>query len=133
MAYWLLKTEPDDYSFDDLQRDGAATWDGVTNALAQKHMRTMREGDRVLIYHTGNQRQVVGVAEVTKGPYLVTEQDKHVVFDLKPTEALRTPVPLSVLKDDPGFEGWDLLRLSRLSVVPTSKKHFDATVKLGRK
>src|SRR5688572_31172839 len=86
MAHWLLKTEPDCYAWDDLARDKKATWDGVTNALALKHLRTMKKGDVAVIYHTGDERQAVGVAEITSAPYADPngEDERHVVVDLKP-------------------------------------------------
>src|SRR5688500_105736 len=120
MAYWLLKTEPDCYSWDDLARDKKTTWDGVTNALALKHIRTMKKGDLALIYHTGGERQAIGVAEVTQAPYPDSNADdeRQVVFDLKPKRKLKRPVSLDEIKADPAFAGWDLLRISRLSVVP---------------
>jgi predicted RNA-binding protein with PUA-like domain len=120
MAYWLLKTEPGTYSYDDLLRDKRATWDGVTNALALKHLRTINKGDLVLIYHTGDERAAVGVAEVTKAAYADPKEDdeKLVVIDLKPKAKLAKPVTLAQMKADPTFAGFDLLRIGRLSVVP---------------
>ena len=120
MSHWLLKTEPDTYSFADLQKDKRTTWDGVANALALKHIRTMKKGDLALIYHTGDQRQAIGVAEITKDPYPDPKESdaKLAVVDLKPRSALKRPVHLDEFKADPAFAGWDLLRISRLSVVP---------------
>lgn len=120
MAYWLLKTEPDCYSWDNLAKDKKATWDGVSNALALKHIRTMKKGDLALIYHTGDERQAVGVAEVTSAPYADPKEDdeKLAVVDLKPKKKLARPVTLDEFKADKVFAGWDLLRISRLSVVP---------------
>ena len=120
MPYWLLKTEPDCYAWDDLARDKKTTWDGVTNALALKHLRTMKKGDLALVYHTGGERQAVGVAEITSAPYPDpnAEDDRHVVVDLKPKRKLKRPITLDEIKADPAFAGWDLLRISRLSIVP---------------
>ena len=120
MAYWLLKTEPDCYAWDDLVRDQSATWDGVSNALALKHMRTMKKGDLALVYHTGDERAVVGVAEVTSAPYPDPKEgdERIVVVDLRPKQKLARPVTLSDFKADKAFEGWDLLRIGRLGVVP---------------
>ena len=120
MAYWLLKTEPDCYSWSDLVRDKKTTWDGVTNALALKHLRTMKKGDQVLIYHTGGERQTVGIAEIASAPYADPNADdeKIVVVDIKPKKALAKPVGLDVIKADKTFAGWDLLRIGRLSIVP---------------
>jgi predicted RNA-binding protein with PUA-like domain len=124
MSYWLLKTEPDCYAWDDLARDKRTVWDGVTNALALKHIRAMKKGDLALVYHTGSERQAVGIAEVTKGPYPdpSTDDERQVVVDLKPRRKLKRPVTLDEIKADPAFAGWDLLRISRLSVVPVPEQ-----------
>jgi predicted RNA-binding protein with PUA-like domain len=120
MAFWLLKTEPDSYSWQDLARDRRTVWDGVTNALALKHIRTMKKGDHALIYHTGKQRSAVGVAEVISAPYADPKQDdeKLAVVDVKAKKPLARPVTLDEFKADKAFAGWDLLRIGRLSVVP---------------
>ena len=120
MAYWLLKTEPSCYSWSDLEREKKATWDGIANATALKNIRTMKKGDLALIYHTGDERQAVGIAEVTSAPYADPKEDdeKLAVIDLKPKKKLAQPVGLDVIKADKAFAGWDLLRIGRLSVVP---------------
>ena len=120
MAYWLLKTEPDVYSFDDLRRDRKTAWDGITNALALKHIRSMKKGDLALIYHTGDERAAVGVAEIISNPHADPKQDdpKLAVVDVKAKQALPRPVTLDEIKADKTFAGWDLLRIGRLSVVP---------------
>jgi predicted RNA-binding protein with PUA-like domain len=124
MSYWLLKTEPGTYSWDDLARDGKAVWDGVSNPVALKNIRSMSRGDLVLIYHTGDERAAVGVAEVTSSPYADPKQDdeKLAVIDLKPKHKLAHPVTLDTMKSDPAFAGFDLLRIGRLSVVPVPEK-----------
>jgi predicted RNA-binding protein with PUA-like domain len=120
MALWLLKTEPSTYSYDDLARDKKTTWDGISNATALKHIRTMKKGDSALIYHTGDERAVVGIAEIASNPYPDPKagDEKLVAFDLKPKKKLAAPVSLDTIKSDKTFEGWDLLRIGRLSVVP---------------
>jgi predicted RNA-binding protein with PUA-like domain len=120
MSYWLLKTEPDCYSWSDLSRDKKAVWDGITNALALKHMRTMKKGDLALVYHTGSERAAVGVAVVTSSPYADPKADdpRLVVVDVKVKSPLKNPVALDTIKADPAFVGWDLLRNGRLGVVP---------------
>jgi predicted RNA-binding protein with PUA-like domain len=120
MARWLLKTEPDCYAWDQLVKDKRTAWDGVSNALALKHIRTMKKGDVALIYHTGDERAAVGVAEVVSDPYPDPKEkdEKLVVVDLKPKKKLAQPVTLADFKADPAFAGWDLLRIGRLSVVP---------------
>jgi predicted RNA-binding protein with PUA-like domain len=124
MAYWLLKTEPDCYSWSNLEADGRTVWDGVTNALALKHIRSMKKGDLALIYHTGAERQAVGLAEIASDPYPDPRADdeKLAVVDLKLKKKLRHPVTLDQIKADPAFAGWDLLRIGRLGVVPVPEK-----------
>ena len=133
MAFWLLKTEPDCYAWDDLARDKSARWDGVSNALALKHIRTMRKGDLALIYHTGDERAAVGVAEVRSAPYPnPDEQDERlVVVDLKPKSKLPAPVTLSDIKADPAFAGWEFLRIGRLSVVPVPEAMWARVLELA--
>ena len=120
MAYWLLKTEPDVYSWEQLARDKKTCWDGVNNALALKHIRTIKKGDLALIYHTGDERAAVGIAEIISGPYPDPKEkdERIVVFDLKAKKKLARPVTLAEFKVDKAFAGWDLLRIGRLSVVP---------------
>ncbi len=120
MAHWLLKTEPGSYSWSDLERDKKTTWDGVTNATALKHLRAMKKGDLALIYHTGGERAAVGIAEIASNPRPdpKKKEEKLVVVDLKPTKPLPRPVTLDQIKADKAFAGWDLLRISRLSIVP---------------
>jgi predicted RNA-binding protein with PUA-like domain len=120
MARWLLKTEPDCYAWDNLVKDKRTVWDGVTNALALKHIRSMQKGDLALVYHTGDERAAIGIAEIVTDPYPDPDQkdEKLVVVDLKPKSKLEHSVTLSDIKADPAFAGWDLLRIGRLSVVP---------------
>ena len=133
MAYWLLKTEPDCYSFADLLRDKRTAWDGVTNALALKHIRSMQKGDAALIYHTGDERAAVGIADVVSAPYADPKEadEKLVVVDLKPKKKLDRPVSLSNIKADKTFEGWDLLRIGRLSVVPVPLRMWERILELS--
>lgn len=120
MAFWLFKEEPGHYSFDDLQRDGATTWTGVTNALAQKHLRSVQKGDRVLYYHTGDEKAIVGVMEVTADPKPDPDDEagKRVVVMVKPLRKLKNPVTLAAIKSDKAFADWELVRIARLSVMP---------------
>jgi predicted RNA-binding protein with PUA-like domain len=124
MAYWLLKTEPSTYSWADLLRDKKTVWDGVTNALALKHIRTMKKGDAALIYHSGDEKAAVGIAQITTDAYADPKagDPKLAVVDLKPGKALAKPVTLAQIKSDPAFEGFDLLRIGRLSIVPVPEK-----------
>lgn len=120
MARWLVKTEPDEYSFEDLQRAGRDVWDGVRNHAALKHMWSMKLGDEVLVYHTGKERAIVGLARVVREAYPDPEADdeKWIVVDLEATRPLARPVTLAEIKADPAFAGWELVRISRLSVMP---------------
>lgn len=108
-GYWLIKTEPSAYSFDDLKREGVATWDGVKNPVAMKNLRAMQAGDEVFVYHTGNEKSVVGMAEV------VAAGDPP---QLKATRRLARAVTLAEVKADKAFADWALVRIGRLSVMP---------------
>lgn len=127
MALWLFKQEPECYSFADLQRDKSTTWDGVTNALAQKHLRAVKKGDRVLFYHTGDEKAVVGVMQVTANPTPAPDDEsgKQVVVSVKAVRKLKNPVSLAAIKADPAFADWELVKNSRLSVMPVSAELWD--------
>ena len=133
MPHWLLKTEPNDYAWEDLVRDKKTVWDGVSNALALKHIRAMKKGDAALIYHTGTQRAAVGIAGVTTEPYIDPRYNdpKLVVFGLKATKKLGRPVTLGEMKADKVFAGWDLLRIGRLSVVPVPAPVWNRILELA--
>ena len=124
--FWLLKSEPDNYSYADLERDGATTWDGVANNTALMHIRTMQPGDLALIYHTGDERQAIGLAEITSAPYADPKlgDPKLVVVDLKPLRRLPLPVTLAAVKADPEFADFALVRQGRLSVVPVTPEQW---------
>ena len=124
--FWLLKTEPEAYSYADLERDGATVWDGVSNNAALLHMRSMQPGDLALIYHTGDERWAVGLAEVTSAPYPDPRLDdpKLVVVDVRPLRTLRQPVTLADVKAEPAFADFALVRQGRLSVVPVSPEQW---------
>ena len=131
---WLLKTEPSAYSFADLQRDQRTVWDGVKNPMALKHLAQVQEGDRLLVYHTGGEKAVVGVATALSAAYPdPKKQDpKLVVIDLAPLSALPRPVSLAEIKADPRFKGWDLVRLPRLSVMPVSAEQWAEIERLAK-
>lgn len=126
MALWLCKQEPNCYSFDDLVRDGATVWDGVSNALARKHLRQMKPGDRVFFYHTGKEKAVVGEMVVAGEPRPDPKADDEaaVAVDMKPVRRLARPVSLAEIKADKLLANWDLVRLSRLSVVPVTEAQW---------
>jgi predicted RNA-binding protein with PUA-like domain len=131
--YWILKTDTDTYSFDDLAREGRAVWDGVSNALALKHIRSMAKGDQVLIYHSGEAKAMVGLAQVASAPYPDPKQDdpKLAVVDIKAGKRLPRPVTLAAVKADPAFADLALLRMSRLSVIPVSESHWKRLLTLA--
>lgn len=134
MHYWLVKTEPGEFSFEDLLRDGKTVWDGVRNHQAKKNLSLMALGDRVLIYHSVTDKQVVGVAEVSKESYPdpTDNPDKSwLVVELKPVSKLPKPVSLQTIKEDEALANIPLVRQSRLSVMPLGKKDFDALLQLG--
>ncbi len=120
--YWLLKTEPSDYSYADLNRDGRTVWDGVSNNLALKHLRNIKAGDLAFLYHTGKERALVGIAEVISDPYPDPKMSdpKLVVVDVKAREALPQSVSLADVKADSEFSDFLLVRLPRLSVMPVT-------------
>ena len=120
MASWLLKTEPSEYSWEDLERDRRTVWDGVTINAALKNMRAVKEGDEAVVYHTGDERAAVGVARIASAPYPDprARDSRLVVFDVTPERRLPRPVPLAAIKADRAFAASDLVRIPRLSVVP---------------
>jgi predicted RNA-binding protein with PUA-like domain len=134
MATWLFKEEPAHYGFDQLERDGRTTWSGVKNALAQKHLRSVKKGDRVLYYHTGGEKAVVAVATAAGDahPDPDDESGKSFVVEIVPGRRLARPVTLAEMKAAPVFAGFDLVRLPRLSVMPVSDAHFREIEKRGR-
>jgi len=119
MTIWLLKTEPDDYAYDDLVRDTRTRWTGVSNAAAQKAMRGIKKGDEAFIYHTGKEKRIAGLAEIASDPYPDPKQDdeKLVVFDLKPKAKATKEFTLADAKADERFEGFALVRQPRLSAM----------------
>ena len=133
MRYWLLKTEPDHYSYADLERDGATIWDGVGNNTALMHIRTMQPGELALIYHTGDQRQAVGLAEITSAPYADPQagDPKLVVVDLRPLRRLSLPVTLAAVKADSQFADFALVRQGRLSVVPVTPEQWGKLLEMA--
>ena len=135
MALWLLKTEPSEYSWDDLAGEKQTTWDGISNPTALIHMRAMKRGDRALIYHTGNERAVVGIAKVMRAAYPDPKagNEKLLAVDIKPMKKLKNPVTLEQIKTDKTFAGWELLRIGRLSVVPVTQKMWNRIIELSNR
>ncbi|MBS1517132.1 MAG: EVE domain-containing protein [Bacteroidetes bacterium] len=133
MNYWLLKTEPTDYSYDDLVKDGKTVWDGVANNAALICIRNARKGDRAFIYHTGGERQMVGIAEIISDPYPDPSQDnpKLMVFDVKPLMKLSKPVTLSQVKAAKKYLGFPLVKEGRKSVVEVPAEYWKDFLKMS--
>ena len=134
-AKWLFKSDPDTYSFSDLERDGKTVWDGVSNNLALKHLRSVHRGDLALIYHTGDEKAVVGLAELASDSYPDPKQKdpRLVVVDVKAGERLARPVGLDEIKKQAALRDFDLVRLPRLSVMPVSEAQWNVIMKLAKK
>jgi predicted RNA-binding protein with PUA-like domain len=131
--HWLVKQEPEDYSWERFVQEGGASWTGVRNFQARNFLRAMKRGDGVLFYHSGKSNAIVGLARVSREAYpdpTATEGDWSAV-ELKPVKALARPVPLSVIKTDARLKDMALLRQSRLSVTPVTKAQFDRLLQLG--
>jgi len=126
--YWLLKTEPSTYSFDDLERERSTTWDGIRNALALINLRAMHPGDGLLIYHSGKERAVVGRGSVVSLP---RTDGKVTVVDVRFEARLGQPVTLAQMKADPRLAGLPLIRNTRLSVMPVTEDEWEAVQRLG--
>jgi len=132
--YWLVKQEPSTYSYDKLEKEKKTVWDGVHNNLALKHIRLMKKGDQALFYHTGDEKRAVGIIKITKDPYPNPKEDdkRFVAVDVKPVARLKRPVTLDEIKKDSTFKNWELLRISRLSVMPVPQKLWDAIIKKSK-
>jgi predicted RNA-binding protein with PUA-like domain len=134
-AKWLLKSDPEHYSFFDLERDGTTVWDGIANNLALKHLRTVHRGDLLMVYHSGEERAVVGLAEAISDPYPDPKRKdpRLMVIDLKAKEKLARPVSLDEIKHSSALKNFDLVRLPRLSVMPVSDAQWNAVLALAEK
>jgi len=127
---WLLKTEPSAYGYADLEREGRAVWDGVKNPVALKNLRAMAVGDLAFVYHTGDEKAVVGTARITRAPFPDPKRGdpRLVVVEIEPTGRLKRPVTLAEIKALPAFAGSPLVRQGRLSVVPLTRDQWKAVV-----
>ena len=134
MGQWLVKEEPEHYSYDQLVHDRKTVWAGVRNPLAQKHLRTIRKGDRIFYYHTGKEKAVVAIAKALGDAYPDPSdaEGKLFVVDVAPDKKLPRPVTLSEIKADASFESFALVRMSRLSVMPVSDAEWARIEKLSR-
>jgi predicted RNA-binding protein with PUA-like domain len=131
--HWMVKQEPETYSWDDFVNDGRTDWTGVRNYQARNNLREMKTGDRVLFYHSGKHKAVVGVAEVVKSAYTDPTGDdpQWLAVDLKPVKALTTPVQLAAIRYDARLSALPLIRQSQLSVMPLTKDEFETIVSMG--
>ncbi len=134
MNYWLAKSEPFKYSWDDFLKDGSTYWDGVRNYQARNNLKAMKVKDKVFFYHSNEGLQVVGVAEVIKEHYQdpTTDDQRWVVVDLKPVDTLKNPVTLAQIKQESSLKEISLVRQGRLSVIPLSKKEFDKILAMSK-
>ena len=135
--YWLAKQEPNGprgYNFETLKKDKKTVWDGVHNNLALKHMREMKNGDLVLFYHTGDERQAVGIMEVISEPYSNPKEDnkRFIIVDVKYKKSLKRPITLDEMKKQKKFQNWELIRISRLSVMPVPKHIWDTIIDISQ-
>lgn len=134
MAYWLAKTEPDSFSYSDLVKLGKDKWNGVRNFIALRHMRQMQPGDLVFIYHTGKEKAIIGIAEVTSLPYPdpEAEDSRFIVVDIIPQRSLERPVTLKEIKTSQQFGDWELVTQSRLSVMPVSPENWQRILTIAK-
>ena len=132
-SYWMVKQEPETYSWDDFVKDGSTDWSGVRNYQARNNLREMKVGDKVLFYHSGKGKEVVGLAEVIKSAYPdpTADDEQWVAVDLKPLKPLATPVQLAAIRYDKRLSQLPLIRQSQLSVMPLTKDEFDVIVGMG--
>ncbi|MFM2018256.1 MAG: hypothetical protein RL007_1912 [Bacteroidota bacterium] len=135
MSYWLVKSEPFKYSWDQFVKDGQTFWDGVRNYAARNHLRTMKKGDQVLFYHSNEGLEVVGIAKVAKEAYQdpTTEETAWAVVDLKPYKKLKRPVTLQEMKKEKMLSNVPLIRIPRLSVMPLTELEFSKIIEMSER
>lgn len=131
MKYWLVKQEPEAYSFDDLVRDGKTDWTGVRNYQARNNLRAMKKGDKVLFYHSISDKQVVGLTEVTREEYPDPTDTNWICVELTPVEKFANPVSLAAIKSTKKLQNVALIKQSRLSVMPLTKAEFETICKMA--
>jgi len=132
MKYWLVKQEPEKYSFDDLLKDGATVWDGVRNFQARNNLQAMRVGDKVLFYHSVSEKAVVGLAEVSRESFPDPNDEKWIAVEIKPLEKLTKVVTLEAIKAEKSLENIALIKQSRLSVMPLTEQEFETIILLTK-
>lgn len=133
MNYWLVKSDPETYSFFDLVKDGSTSWDGVRNYAARNFLRDMKKGDKVLVYHSGGESCVIGLASVSKDPYLdpTFNGDTWLSVELKAGKKLKQSVTLAEIKKETVLKEIPLIKISRLSVMPITKIHYDKIMEMS--
>lgn len=131
MNYWLVKQEPEAYSFDDLLKDGATDWTGVRNFQARNNLRTMKTGDKILFYHSVSEKSVVGLAEVSREEFPDPLDEKWIAVEIKPIEKLANAVTLEQIKSEESLANIALIKQSRLSVMPLTEGEFDVILRLA--
>jgi predicted RNA-binding protein with PUA-like domain len=134
MNYWLVKSEPEKYSWEKFNKDGRTCWDGVRNFAARNNLRAMKEGDLVFFYHSNEGKEIVGIAKVVKEAYQdpTTDDTNWVVVELSPVEPLKKPVTLAQVKAEPSLKDLELVRLGRLSVSAVKPAEFDKIMAMSR-
>lgn len=133
MSYWLVKSEPFKYSWDQFVKDKITHWDGVRNYAARNNLRLMKKGEKVLFYHSNEGVEIIGIAQVVKEAYQdpTTSDEAWVVVDLKPVKRLKKTVPLTIIKSDPRLASMALVKLSRLSVQPVTEEEWETVMELA--
>jgi len=134
MQYWLIKSEPEKYSWEKFNKDGRTFWDGVRNYAARNNLRAMKEGDLAFFYHSNEGKEIVGIAKVVKKAYQdpTTDDTNWVVVEFSPVEALKNPVTLVQVKAEPSLQNLELVRLGRLSVSAVKPEEFDKIMEMSR-
>lgn len=133
MSYWLVKSEPSSYAWEQLEKDGETSWTGVRNYAARNHLKAMKKGDQVLYYHSNDGLEIVGIAKVAKEFYQdpTTKEEAWVTVDIKPHKRLKKPVSLTQIKADKRLADMALVRIGRLSVQPVTEKEWKAVMELA--
>ena len=132
MNYWMVKQEPDSYSWDDFVADGATDWTGVRNYQARNNLKAMKKGDKVFYYHSNIGKEIVGIATVSKAEFPDPTDEKWVAVELKPVKALKKPVTLAQLKSNLALANLGLLRQSQLSVSPVTKDEYEEILSMSK-
>jgi predicted RNA-binding protein with PUA-like domain len=134
MSYWLIKSEPSTYSWDQFVKDGKTTWDGVRNYAARIHLRAMKKGDECFFYHSNEGLEIVGIAKVVKEAYQdpTTEDEAWVAVDVKPVKKLKRPVSMKQIKSEKRLHNMALLKISRLSVQPVTEEEWEVVLEMSK-